>query len=37
MTTPVFPGVEAANKYNPEPPKAETEKVMSYPKLPGIS
>ena len=42
MTAPIFPGIEANNKYGPtEPPLAPTEKMpkivpMSTPKYPGI-
>jgi len=42
MTTPIFPGIEAANKYGPtEPPLAPTEKIiksvpMSTPKYPNV-
>merc|ERR1719232_1844077 len=42
MTAPIFPGIEANNKYGPtEPPLAPTEKIpknvpMSAPKYPGV-
>merc|ERR1719361_2159038 len=42
MTAPIFPGIEANNKYGPtEPPLAPTEKIpsnipMSTPKYPGV-